>query len=96
VSAESEAVVLTVSNSSSNLLPRDMRRVFDRFWRADSSHQRTEETHCGLGLPLCKALVERLGGTIGAIASAAGVFTVAVRLPSADHDAQYRTPPVHR
>jgi signal transduction histidine kinase len=49
--------------------------VFDRFYRAGDS------TGSGLGLPIARSLVEAHGGTIGALAPAAGGTTVAIDLP---------------
>ncbi len=46
-------------------IPEDFQsRIFERFAQADSSdHRRTGGT--GLGLNICKAIVERMGGSIG-------------------------------
>jgi signal transduction histidine kinase len=74
--------VLRVSNSASHLSTEAVPNVFDRFWRADSSC-RGAEAHCGLGLPLCKAMIEKLGGTIDATLSADATFTITVCLPGA-------------
>ncbi|MCP4249459.1 MAG: hypothetical protein GY778_20650, partial [bacterium] len=70
---------LTVTNTGSSVSPQDVRRVFDRFWRGDSSRQCAGQ-HCGLGLSLCKTLVELLGGSISAEAGADGTFAIMVRL----------------
>jgi heavy metal sensor kinase len=80
-SGDDGTIVLAVSNMGSNLSAGDVSRVFDRFWRADPSYRQVEAGHCGLGLPLCKAVIERLGGSIEAAADAAGVFTITIRLP---------------
>jgi two-component system sensor histidine kinase QseC len=81
VSAANGAVELAVCNSGCRLSPEDVPRVFDRFWRADPSFRTGEDGHCGIGLPLCRALTDRLGGRIDASASAEGVFTLTLRLP---------------
>jgi signal transduction histidine kinase len=60
--------------------------VFDRFWRGDAHCGEGHTIHCGLGLPLCKAVVEQLGGSIEATANAAGMFTVTIRLPRVEVD----------
>lgn len=50
---------LSVANAAPNLQSEDEARLFDRFWRSDQA--RSEHEHCGLGLPLSRALAERLG-----------------------------------
>ena len=89
--AKNSAIVLTVSNTGSSMPPDDVDRVFDRFWRADSSCREVgEEARCGLGLALCKAMIEELGGSIEATASVEGMFTITARLPFAGADAHDR------
>ena len=80
---EDGAMTLAVGNTGCTLSDDDVGRVFERFWRGDASHHGRGENHCGLGLPLCRAVLGRLGGTIEATVDAAGVFTVTVRLPLA-------------
>jgi heavy metal sensor kinase len=71
---------LTVSNTATHFSPDDAAHVFDRFWRGDAA--RTDAgVRCGLGLSLCRKLVEVLGGTIAAT-SDDGTFRVTVVLPS--------------
>jgi two-component system heavy metal sensor histidine kinase CusS len=70
-----------VRNTGNRVGPDQVARVFDRFWRGDS-HYPMSNGHFGLGLPLCKAVIEELGGTIQAAADG-GEFTVAIRLPAA-------------
>jgi heavy metal sensor kinase len=68
--------VLTVADTGQGIAPEDLPRVFERFYRADSS--RTGGGNAGLGLSICKAIVEAHGGTIE-VASEKGkgsVFTV--------------------
>ena len=78
--AENGRVALAVSNTGSTLTPEAASQVFDRFWRADPSCRPGEETHCGLGLTLAKAVTEELGGSIEA-QTGNGVFTIVIRLP---------------
>ena len=82
VSTEDEAVVVCVRNGGGPS-PQDVHHVFDRFWRASHARRSQDENRCGLGLPLCKALIKQLGGTITAAVSQGGVFSVNVRLPLA-------------
>ncbi|HEV7786848.1 MAG TPA: ATP-binding protein [Thermoanaerobaculia bacterium] len=49
---------LSVRNSTANLAPDDLPRIFDRFWRKDAA--RSDGQHAGLGLALVAALCETL------------------------------------
>lgn len=69
--------VLRVSNTGCTLGVEQMAHVFDRFWRADKAR---ETGHVGIGLALCKKLVELLGGTID-VAVQDDRFTATVALP---------------
>jgi two-component system sensor histidine kinase QseC len=55
------AFVLRIANSTSELTPADLPRIFDRFWRKDAA--RSGGRHAGLGLSLVSALCELLGFT---------------------------------
>lgn len=73
---------LTIVNTGNAIPPERIERVFERFWRGDASFD-GHPSRCGLGLPLCKAIIERLGGAISASASN-GEFRVSVRCPAAE------------
>ena len=49
-----------VSDTGCGIPPEGQRRIFDRFVKLNSFKQST-----GLGLPICKSIVEHLGGEIG-------------------------------
>jgi two-component system, OmpR family, heavy metal sensor histidine kinase CusS len=49
---------LSVRNSTADLTPSDLPRIFDRFWRKDPA--RSDGQHAGLGLALVAALCETL------------------------------------
>jgi signal transduction histidine kinase len=55
---------LRVSNPAPDLSPDDLERLFERFWRKDTSHR--GDRHSGLGLSIVKASVTLLDGTVGA------------------------------
>jgi two-component system, OmpR family, sensor histidine kinase BaeS len=55
-------------------------RLFERLYRVDLARNRGRGGS-GLGLPICKALVEAHGGTIAAMASFLGGVKIVVRLP---------------
>ena len=80
VSAEPESAVLTVADTGRGIAEKDLPHIFERFYRADKSRSRADG-HFGLGLAICKAIVEADGGRIE-VASQPGVGTTfTVRLP---------------
>jgi len=71
--------VLTVADTGNGISAEDLPHVFKRFYRGDKS--RTGANSSGLGLAICKAIVEAHGGTIEA-SSTEDIGTVfTVRLP---------------
>ena len=84
VIAAADAAILTVSDTGSGIAPRDLEHVFDRFFKADPSR-----THgggrrsSGLGLAICRSIVDTCGGTIGIESRLGQGTTVTVRLPLA-------------
>ena len=73
--------VLTVADAGQGIAPEDLPRVFGRFYRADQS--RTGSGNSGLGLAICKAIVEAHGGTIEVASDENVGTTFIVRLPAA-------------
>lgn len=57
------AVRLTIANTGATIPPEQRERIFERFYRADSSRA-TATGGSGLGLAIVKALVEAHGGAI--------------------------------
>ena len=55
--------VLSVSDQGPGLAPQDAQRVFERFYRADSSRARASGG-TGLGLSIVDSLVYAHGGTV--------------------------------
>jgi heavy metal sensor kinase len=78
--AENGAVLLTVTDTGQGIPAEDIPHLFERFYRVDKSRSRIQGRN-GLGLAICKAIVDAHGGTIQ-VASQAGVgSTFTVRLP---------------
>ena len=74
---------VSVEDEGVGISPVDLPYVFERFYRGKGSSE-----GFGLGLPICKELTERMGGSIS-IRSREGIGTiVTVELPEADLDAQ--------
>ena len=79
--SQGSLAVLTVADAGQGIAPEDLPRLFGRFYRADQS--RTGSGNSGLGLAICKAIVEAHGGTIE-VASGENIGTTfIVRLPMA-------------
>jgi signal transduction histidine kinase len=58
------AVELAVRDSGPGIPPEDLSHVFERFYRADPSRERTSGTS-GLGLSIVRALADAQGGSAG-------------------------------
>ncbi|MGY1944689.1 sensor histidine kinase [Nocardia asiatica] len=75
-----EHVLLEVADTGPGLPPEDAERVFERFYRADTSRARTSGG-TGLGLSIVQALVTAHGGEVGVRSSTEAGTTFTVRLP---------------
>ena len=53
-------IVFSVADTGTGIPPHSLPHVFDRFWQAE----RAERHGAGLGLPICKGIVEAHGGRI--------------------------------
>ena len=73
--------VLEIADTGQGIAPENLSRVFERFYRADQS--RTGAGNAGLGLSICKAIVEAHGGSIAVTSQPGSGTTFTVRLPVA-------------
>jgi signal transduction histidine kinase len=86
---------VAVTDSGRGIPPEALARVFDRFYRADTSRQvRTGGT--GLGLTIVRAIVESHGGTIRAENAPQGGARIIFSIPIADQAPvwSYTTTPI--
>lgn len=74
-----EGAVVEIQNTGCSLVPEEAEKVFERFWKKDAVRAEGAE-HCGLGLPLCRQIVEALGGSIHAFVENSS-FAVKIELP---------------
>jgi len=75
-------IEVEVRDTGRGIAPEDIPHLFERFWRGDSSRARSTGG-AGLGLSICKAIVDSHGGEIE-VSSRLGQGTrVTVRLPLA-------------
>jgi signal transduction histidine kinase len=82
VATQDGSAVVDISDCGPGVLPEEVPRLFERFYRGSAS-KGPDAPGVGLGLAICRVLVEAQGGGIS-ISSAPGTgATVRVRLPLA-------------
>ena len=84
VRAENGSGVLEVADRGPGMTSEQAERVFERFYRADSSRTRSDGSGgAGLGLSIVSAVTEALGGQVGLESSPGAGSTFRVRLRAA-------------
>ena len=78
---ESQHVRFEVRDTGKGISPDELAHIFDRFYRADESRQRTEDGSSGLGLAIAKAIVEAHGGKITADSTPGQGTTFTITFP---------------
>ena len=81
VLADDARVDIAVRDTGPGIPPRDLPRIFERFYKVDRS--RGGQPGSGLGLSIARHLVELQGGTIVAESNPGAGTVVRVRLPRA-------------
>ena len=77
-------VEIAVQDHGIGILPEDLSRIFERFYKADRARQ---STGSGLGLAIAKHIVTAQGGEITAESEYEEGSTFTVRLPTSDRSA---------
>jgi len=75
------ATVLTVGDTGQGIAPEDLPHIFERFFRADKSRSRAN-SRAGLGLAICKAILDAHGGSIEVTSQPDHGMVFTVRLPT--------------
>ncbi|HEY6406498.1 MAG TPA: ATP-binding protein [Ktedonobacteraceae bacterium] len=81
-----EQVVISVADRGPGIPPDDLERVFDKFYRVLHGHPGGYPSGSGLGLAVCKGLVEAHGGRIWAELREGGGLIVFIVLPLGERD----------
>ena len=79
--AADSIIAVTVSDTGPGIAPEELPRIFDRFYRADPSRDRSTGG-AGLGLTIARRLAEAHGGTIEAESALGEGSRFTVRLPA--------------
>ncbi len=77
---QDDQIALTVQDSGPGVPPELLTQIFERFFQVDPARQRDSRRGNGLGLSICRAIVNQYGGEITANNLQTG-FQVQVRLP---------------
>ncbi|MBA2619237.1 MAG: HAMP domain-containing protein [Rubrobacter sp.] len=82
VRLRTDGATVAVEDEGEGMSQADLRHAFERFYQGAGS-----SGGFGLGLPICKELVERMGGKISIESEEGSGTTVKIRLPEAGSDA---------
>ncbi len=79
---KSKRVILSISDKGPGIPDADLPKIFNRFYRSDSSRTKNSQKGFGLGLSIAKSLIHAGGGTITAKnnKSIGAVFTIELPL----------------
>ncbi|GFO60284.1 two-component sensor histidine kinase [Geomonas silvestris] len=77
---QGDRALVTLADSAPGVTPEELGRLFDRLYRVESSRNRALGG-AGLGLAICKSIVEAHEGTIDAHPSPLGGIQIRIELP---------------
>jgi two-component system OmpR family sensor kinase len=84
VGSDGPAAVLEVRDHGAGITPEHAEKVFERFYRVDSSRTRGQGGGSGLGLSIVAAVVSAHSGRVGVAPTPGGGATFRVELPLAE------------
>jgi signal transduction histidine kinase len=80
---KNKTVSVSVRDEGPGIRPYDLRKVFDRFYRADQSRSARHVAGNGIGLALAKKIVEQQHGEIAAMSTVGKGSTFVITMPAA-------------
>ena len=80
--SEEDGVYVSVADSGPGLSEEDQKRVFERFFRADPSRQRTSQEGSGLGLSIVDSVMQAHGGKVGVVSKPGAGTTFTLFFPT--------------
>jgi two-component system, OmpR family, sensor histidine kinase BaeS len=86
VTVHARGSTISVHDTGIGIDPGNLPRIFDRFWRADTSRSRATGGS-GLGLPIARKLAEAHGGTLTVESTPGAGTTFTVTLPAQEKSA---------
>tara|TARA_Y100001968_G_C19236326_1_gene657092 strand:- start:197 stop:469 length:273 start_codon:yes stop_codon:yes gene_type:complete len=75
-----ESIVITIEDTGPGVLPVNINKLFDRLYRTDAARNR-QNGGAGLGLAICKNIIQAHGGSIYATHSELGGLRINISLP---------------
>lgn len=81
VTGEDGAVVVRIQDTGSGIAPEHLPHIFERFYRGDAARLRQGQGGHGLGLTICRELVQAHGGQISAESTLGQGSLFTIRLP---------------
>ena len=78
---ENGSAIVEVAEDGEGIAPDDLPNIFKRFYRADKSRSHSNG-HAGLGLAICKSIVEAHGGEVSVASKLGDGTTFTIRLPA--------------
>jgi len=86
--ANGDQVEISVSDEGIGIKPADLKRIFERFYRADSARSKQGTNGYGLGLAIAKDIIDLHGGKIDISSEPGQGSTFTIRLPLSGPDNQ--------
>ena len=79
---EEDGVYISVADNGPGLSEEDQKRIFERFFRADPSRQRTSQEGSGLGLSIVDSVMQAHGGKVGVVSKPGAGTTFTLFFPT--------------